>query len=515
MYERFILSNVNGIAMDEADTRFTAVAVENGRIARVGSRADIIPLAEAGWPIRDMDGSTLLPGFIDTHQHLGLTGQVLNGLDFSEDKTLESILGKVEEEALRIPAGEWLFGFSFNELNLQEIKLPRKGDLDAVCPDSPMMIVHSSWHLCVLNSLAFQLLDLPVGLPGMDMDGGEPVGVVRDPGSLTHVFPKLSALTSADVKLARFKEACRVAMKRGITSFHCLEGGEFGPGDTGVVVRHQSELPIHTIVWNQVMDIEETLKLGLPRIGGCICADGAISAYTAAFIEPYANQPDNCGTLNFTQQEMDDFILQAHKAGLQITLHCEADRAIEQVLSAMERALAFSPRKDHRHRIEHCEVPTDDQIKRMEKAGIIASLQPAFFPYLMSNMEDYERRLGPERVRRIQPYRTLLDAGVRICGGSDCPITPYAPLEGVQAAVLHPVESERLTPLEALRMFTLDAAYAGFEETERGSVEQGKVADFVILREDPTRVASEYIGFIEVEGVFVAGAPFFPEAGGE
>ena len=172
----------------------------------------------------------------------------------------------------------------------------------------------------------------------------------------------------------------------------------------------------------------------------------------------------------------------------------------------MEKALAAYPRKDHRHRIEHCEVPTDEQVARMAKAGIIAALQPAFFPYLMANMEDYERRLGPERVRRIQPYRTLRDAGVRMCGGSDCPITPYAPLEGVQAAVLHPVETERLTVMEGLRMFTLDAAYAGFDDGERGSIEPGKVADFAVLAQDPTRVAPEEIGAIEVQGVFVAGA---------
>lgn len=513
MLDHFILTNVNGIAMDAANTRFSAVAVDNGRIARVGGAADMAPLADAGWPVRDLGGRTLLPGFIDTHQHLGLTGQVLHGLDFSGDATLESILDKVAVAAPDVPEGQWLFGYSFNELNLREIKLPHRRGMDAACPDRPLMIVHSSWHLCALNTPALELLALPEGLPGMDMDADGPTGVVRDPGILSHVVPKVSALTPTEVKLERFKEACRAAMAKGITSLHCLEGGEFGPGDTRVVVEHQAELPIHTVVWNQVMDIEETLELGLPRIGGCICADGAISAYTAAFLEPYANQPGNLGTLNFSQERMDDFIMRAHAAGLQATIHCEADRAIEQVLSAMEKALAAHPRQDHRHRIEHCEVPTDDQMARMARSGIIAALQPAFFPYLMANMDDYERRLGPERVRRIQPYRMLLDAGVRMCGGSDCPITPYAPLEGVQAAVLHPVETERLTVLEALRLFTIDAAYAGFDDDRRGSVEPGKVADFAVLRDDPTRVAAEGIGDIEVDGVFVAGV-FSPDGDG-
>ena len=151
MHKRFILTNVNGIAMDGADTRFTAVAVENGRIARVGSEADMAPLSDAGWTVRDMEGSTLLPGFIDTHQHLGLTGQVLHGLDFSGDKTLDSILDKVAAAAPGVPEGQWLFGFSFNELNLREIVLPHRKGLDEACPDRPLMIVHSSWHLCALK----------------------------------------------------------------------------------------------------------------------------------------------------------------------------------------------------------------------------------------------------------------------------------------------------------------------------------------------------------------------------
>jgi len=508
MHEHFILTNVNGIAMDAADSRFTAVAVENGRIARVGTEADMAALAEAGWPVRDMAGKTLLPGFIDTHQHLGLTGQVLNGLDFSAAGTLADVLGLVAGAASDGGGGDWLLGYSLSEFNLRENRVPDREEIDAACPDRPVMIVHASWHLCVLNSRALDLLDLPAGLPGMDMrmdvGANAPTGVVRDPGALTHVFPRVNTLMPEAVKVASFKAACRAAMRQGITTLHCLEGGDFGPGDTRIAVANRDALPLNTVIWNQVMDIPETLELGLPRIGGCICADGAMSAHTAALLEPYTDQPDNCGTLNFTQQEMDAFVRKAHDRGLQVAVHCETDGAIEQVLAAMEKAITANPRPDHRHRIEHCEIPTPDQIRRIAGAGIIASMQPAFFPYLV-DMDDYTRIFGVERMRRIHPYRTMLDAGVRLCGGSDCPITPYGPLTGIQAAVLHPIETERLTVLEALRMFTIDAAYAGFEENERGSVEPGKVADFAVLAQDPMRAVPEAIGDIKVEGVFVAG----------
>ncbi|QGY41806.1 amidohydrolase family protein [Pseudodesulfovibrio cashew] len=505
MHENYIITNVNGIAMDDADTRFSALAVENGRITLVGSADDVAPLIRDGHPVLSLDGKTMLPGFMDTHQHLGLTGQVLNGLNFLGDDSLDTVYARLTEAAKEAPDDRWVLGYSLNEYNVREGRLPLKEDLDAACPNRPVMVVHTSWHLCALNSRALEILDLPRGLPGLDVGAdGMPTGLVRDPGSLTHVFPAVSSLTPAEAKLASFRAACEAALRQGITTLHCLEGGEFGPGDTRLVVENRDKLPLNTVIWNQVMDIEETVNLGLKRIGGCICADGAIDARTAAVFEPYLDQPDNRGTLNFSQQQMDDFILAAHKAGLQTAIHCETDRAIEQVLLAMERAIAAHPRKDHRHRIEHCEIPTPGQLDRMAEAGIIASMQPAFFPFLV-DMDDYELRFGKDRLRWIHPYRTMLDKGIVMCGGSDCPITPHTPLVGIQAAVLHPIKEERLTPLEAIRMFTSDAAYSGFEEHERGSIEPGKVADLVVLDDDPTTVAPEKIGSIHVDRVIVAG----------
>ena len=506
MQDKFVLRNMNGIAMDDARSRFTALAVDGGRIVTVGNESSVGRFVEKGWPIRDLKGQTLLPGFIDTHQHLGLTGQVLNGLNFLGIDSFDGILSHVRKSAAEGGDDEWLLGYSLNEVNIREGRLPLKEELDSVCPDRPVMLVHSSWHLCALNSKALEVLSLPADLPGMDLGENGPTGLVRDPGALSHVFPAVSSLTPRATKLASFKAACEAALRQGITSLHCLEGGEFGPGDTRLVVELGDQLPLHTVVWNQVMDIEETLELGLFRIGGCICADGAMSAHTAALFEPYCDQPDNCGTLNFSQQEMDDFILQSHKAGLQVAIHCETDRAIEQVLVAMEKAIAAHPRADHRHRIEHCEIPTPDQIQRMATAGIMASMQPAFFPHMV-DWDDYEVRFGPERMLWLHPYRTMLDSGVKLCGGSDCPITPYSPLVGVQAAVLHPVVDERISVMEALRMFTLDAAFSGFEERERGSIEVGKIADFVILSEDPTAVLPDRIGEIDVVQVYVNGVP--------
>jgi len=492
--------------MDDEDTRFTALAVEKGRIVKVGNQNDMASFIEAGWPAIDLEGATVLPGFHDTHQHLGLTGQVLGGLDFLNAASITEIFDTIHGAASKKKPGEWVLGYTFNDVALGE-PMPLKETLDELSPDNPVMIVHACWHLCALNSLALAALDLPKDLPGLDIgDDGNPTGLVRDPGAVTHVFPALSALTPDEVKIARFQAACDVARRQGITTLHCLEGGEYGPGDTRLIVENRDRLSMHIVLWNQVMDVEETLSLGLPRIGGCICADGAIDAYTAALFEPYSNQPGNCGTLNFTQQQMDDFIMEAHTAGLQISIHAEAEASVEQVLSAMEKALTAHPRDDHRHRIEHCELITEDQIRRMAKAGIIASMQPAFFPHLV-DMDIYVTMFGKERLKMLHPNRTMLDYGMVLCGGSDCPVTPHSPLTGIQAAVLHPNENQRITVLEAIRMFTSHAAFSAFEEEERGSIEEGMIADLVVLAEDPTQVIPETIASIDVVKTYEEGEP--------
>ena len=330
---------------------------------------------------------------------------------------------------------------------------------------------------------------------------------MRDPGILTHIHPAVARRVPLEEKIGFLQRAARMAMAQGITTVHALDGGDLGPGDTRVIWRHRDRLPVRVVCYNQSMDLREVEELGLPRVGGCICSDGAFEAHTAALFEPYADQPDNYGTLTFPQEVMDAFILAAHRSGRQVAIHCESERSIEQVLWAMEKALRAFPRDDHRHRIEHLELPTENQIRRMAAAGIMAAMQPAFIPAFIgaADMAQYEVLLGRARLRRVHPYRTILDAGIPICGGSDSPVTPYDPLAGIQAAVLHPNPAQRVNLTEALRMFTTAAAWSAFEEDAKGSIEVGKLADLVVLAEDPYKVPAKAIADIAVLGVCVGG----------
>lgn len=507
MHQRKVVVNANIITMDTADRRCRAMAIEKGRIFALGSEAELAPLVNRGWSKTDLGGRTVLPGFIDTHEHLMLTGSLEMAVHLDDVTHTEEILERLAQRAATTEKGGWVRGSFLNEQNLAEKAMPTRDALDRAVPDHPVYLIHVTCHMASLNSRALDIVNPPLNLDGLDMKGTTPTGVVRDPGILTHVHPTIARILPEGEKDGFMLTAAKMALKKGITTLHALDGGDLGPGDTHAIHRNRHRLPLHVVCYNQSMDLEEVRALGLPRIGGCICSDGAFEAHTAALFEPYADEPDNYGALTYTQETMDQFIMAAHREGLQIAVHCESDRSIEQVLWAMEKALRAFPRSDHRHRIEHLELPTFNQIQRMARAGIMASMQPAFIPALIGQeaMQTYEPLLGKRRLERVHPYRSILDAGIPISGGSDSPVTPYGPLCGIQAAVNHPNPRERITLREALEMFTSTAAWSAFEEKDRGTIEEGKMADLVVLEQDPYSVPTDRIADIPIHSVFVSG----------
>lgn len=499
-----------------------AMAVEGGRIVAVGRAAELAPFVDRGFVRTDMGGATVLPGFIDCHSHLLLTGIMDLGMDLSVAETLGDVLDMVADAVRNAPFGAMVYGFRLEELDLAERRMPTKAELDAVAPGRAVLLMHATCHRCIMNTPALRQLAVPRGLPGADTEGGRGnapfTGVVRDPGILTWVFPAiLRSMDRAHLDAAALV-AARSALRVGITTVHSMEGGELTPGGSPVLLDNATRLPLRVVCWNQSMDLAEVEQLALPRVGGCICADGELDARTAALFEPYSDDPGNDGTLLYSQQEMDDFVLTAHARGLQVAVHCESERAIDQVLRAMERAQRLEPRSDSRHRIEHFELPTWDQIDRMARAGVVASMQPAFVESYFGDdrMAHLASLFGPHRMRRLHPYRAILDAGVRVCGGSDSPVTNYTPLRGMAAAVHHPFAEQSVSMAEALRMFTTEAAFSAFEEADKGRLLPGMLADLVMLgrdpldgRDGPTGMAS--VADIPVLGTWVDGQPVTPE----
>ncbi len=503
MTDQIIFWNGNFLTMDSKGREAEAVAVSTGKIVGIGTNEEIRKLYGNGWKSIDLQGKTVLPGFIDSHVHLMATAITAIGIDLGETKNLDEVVVKVEERVKQTPPGEWVFGYFITHLS--DRGMPTRFDLDRISKRHPIRLTHRNGHLCSLNSKALEILHVPKDLEGVEKQSGEVTGVIRDPAIQVLRHPGLSM--SEQMKTEALKLASRLALQKGVTTLHALDGGQRDSEAISFLLRIKDELPVKLVLYNQTMKVKESLNLGLPRIGGCISADGAFESHTAALFEPYADEPDNYGALTYTQQEMSDFILRAHEARLQVAIHCEGDRAIEQVLYAYERALRILPRKNHRHRIEHFEIPTENQLERVVKAGIGVDMQPAFLPvfFFRGSVERYETFLGRARLKRIHPYRTMLSYGVLMAGGSDSPVTKIDPLLGIEAAANHLHSEERLPVLEAIKLFTINGAKFAFEEDEKGSIEIGKRADLVILSEDPCSVAPEKIGKIRIEMTLVDG----------
>ena len=514
-HHAYVLTGGHILTLDKAAPLARAVAVENGIIRHLGSEEELLPLINQGWTEIPLQGRTVLPGFIDAHGHMMMTGLKLTGIDLARCRSLDEVLALCASAAQDLEKGAWIRGYSLNDQDLAEKTMPLRADLDRVSQTHPICLMHATLHMATLNTLGLKKLGFPPDLPGLDLaaGSGRPTGVIRDPGIISHLLPSLNRQIPEPTKLAALKAAACQALDQGITTLHALDGGDFGPNDTAMIWNNRQDLPIGLVCFNQSMDLSLVKALGLDRVGGCICADGAFEAHTAALFEPYADEPHNYGDLTYSQETMDGFILSAHSQGYQIAVHCESERSIEQVLRAMEKALEAFPRQDHRHRIEHLELPTFNQLERMARAGIVASMQPAFIPAFIGQdrMELYERLLGKQRLCRVHPYQRILDLGIPLCGGSDSPVTPYGPLAGIQAAVRHPNPDQALAIGQALEMFTTTAAFSGFEEKEKGTITPGKNADLVILDENPLEVPKDRIARIPVHATLVKGRSAHPQ----
>jgi predicted amidohydrolase YtcJ len=349
------------------------------------------------------------------------------------------------------------------------------------------------------------LLALSDGTAGVMRDAtGRPNGLLADAAN-SLAAQRFTQDFGADEKAGELlTQAVEKALSVGLTTIHALEGGTTDDDDT--VARFLATMPtlaLRFVLYYQTLDVDKVLTLGLPRIGGCILLDGDVGPCTAALSEPYANNPESCGTLYHTQQDVNAFALRAHKAGLQIALHAVGDAAVEQALNAYEEALRRYPRPDHRHRIEHCEVIREDQIQRAQQLGVALAIQPPVNYYWPHT--DYVRSLGEHRAWKLDPVRTLVRPGLVVAGGSDSTVTPMGPLIGVHAAVNHSNPAERVSVHEALQLYTINAARIAFQEDDRGSLEVGKLGDLVVLAEDPYQVDPREIKDIAVEMTVVGG----------
>jgi predicted amidohydrolase YtcJ len=515
-----VLVNGNIITMNPSQPQAQAVAVKDGRIAKVGANREIRSSSGEDTQVIDLEGKTALPGFTDAHIHMAGFGKSLAEINLRD-------FGSIEEMQKELKRGvrdakeeeEWILGRGWDQERLIEKRYPTRWDLDTVSSDNPVVLTRVCGHLCIANSKALEKACITAetaspsgGKIDKDPRTGEPTGILRENAmALVHrVIPK----PSEHQMMEACDKACRKAVEAGLTSVHWIIDS---PAEILAIqkLNSQKKLPLRVYMQIPVDLLDHLIRLGLStgfgddmvRIGGVkIFGDGSLGARTAALNAPYTDAPSTKGMPLYRMDKLEELVTKVHEAGLQLVVHAIGDHAIDMVLTALENTLKKLPREDHRHRIEHASVLSADLIARMEKLSVIASVQPHF---VVSDFWIVDR-LGKQRAKWVYPFKTLIEERIITVGGSDCPIEPISPLRGIWAAVSRkPFPEQRITVSAALRMYTIDAAFASFEEDIKGSIEVGKLADFVVLSNDPRRVPIKQTKEIEVEMTLVGGSMVF------
>jgi predicted amidohydrolase YtcJ len=466
-------------------------------------------------------------GFTDAHNHMILLGHWLGQVDCSVAavSAIPGIVDAIAARARSVPAGTWIEGRGYDDTRLADRRHPSRTDLDAATGDHPVQVHHVSGHMSVVNSRGLELAgigrDTPDPVGGRidrDPDTGEPNGLLQETAQALIPVP----FTPQDLPslLGALRSGGQAYLEAGITGSH--EAGIFSPPELGAFQMAWAEgwlaqrtylmFRIDFVPWIEALGLrggfgDDRLRFGAIKLVG----DGSLIGRTAAVSQPFLDDPapDNLGLLTIPPDELDDLVWRGHSRGWQMAVHAIGDRAIQTVLDAYERAMARHPRADPRHRIEHCGVMRPDLVRRVRDLGVVPVSQPPFIPEFG---DGFLRHLGRERCQLTYPLRAFLAAGVAVAGSSDSPVSSFQPLIGIQAAVTERTADgadfapgERLTVEEAISLYTSNAAYASFDERDRGSLEPGKLADLVILEHDPRAVEPETIASIAVLGTVVGG----------
>ena len=523
------------LTMDPDRRVVEALGVEGERIAAVGSEAEVLAWADDNAEIVELEGRALLPGFIDAHGHYPGEGIYavladLNSPPIGEMKTIEDIVARMKKRAEETPAGEWVVGMSYDDTLLAEKRHPTRDDLDRISTEHPVGLIHISGHLATVNSKALEEVGYDANTP--DPEGGSirrdskgrPDGVLEE----TAAEPVMERLTSPSAVqiLDMVDEATRRYAASGTTTAQVgYARGEMIPGLTWA--SRLGLIPIRLVIWPGMEVADEWLENDTRyesydddwvRIGRIkLVADGSIQGYTGYLSEPYhvppGDDPSFRGYPRIPRDELIERVVRYHEAGLPLSIHGNGDASIDDILDAFDAANDARPFDDTRPVIIHSQMARDDQLDRMAKLGAI----PSFFILHTYYWGDRHRDIfmGPERAARMSPARGALDRGIRPTLHADSPVVPMEPLRIVWSAVNRVSTGgdvigpeQRITPMEALAGVTIDAAHQHFEESSKGSLEVGKLADLVILSASPLENPAE-IDRLEVEETIVGGTTVY------
>ena len=509
-----VLIHGNVLTMNPTQPRAEALAVTKDRIVKVGSEDEITQLIGGNTRVLDLKGKTVVPGFIDTHIHVADFGRTLAWIGLKQAISIRALQALVREKTEKTAKGKWVLGSAWNQENFAEKRYPTRQDLDAAAPDNPVILYHQLGRTCVANSMALKLAGVTKetvapkdGVIEKNPETQELTGILQ--GNATDLVWNAVPAPTEQETLAAAKEACAKIVTAGITSIHwiALSASELAVAQK-LISGNDVPLRIFLIVTDEVFEnLPPATDQNDTKIGGVLVfSDGYLASQTAALYQTYVGDQVNRGKLLYTQDELNRLAAKIQRANLRVIIHAMGDKAVDAALKALQSTPLML---NKHHRLEQAAVLNKQLIKRIKKSELVVSVQPNVVESEF-NMWSATEHLGEERARMLFPLKTLMKNGIRIVGGSDCPMEPLNPLLGIQSAVTRkPFPEERLTVEEALRLYTIDAAYATGEEMEKGSLEEGKLADFVVLSGDPTVIPSGRLADVEVETTSIGGRVVF------
>jgi hypothetical protein len=520
-----IITNARIWTGNEAQPYAEAMAVSGDTIAAIGSSREVMRFNSGASTVIDLGGRFIMPGFIDSHIHMLQGGENLASVQLRDADTPELFISRIKEYAATLKPGEWILGGDWDGKGWET--LPHRDWIDSVTPDNPVFVSRLDGHMALANSAAMKLAgvdrrvkDVSGGTIERDARG-EPTGIFKD-NAMDLIFVKVPSSSDEEIDRA-LVAAMKYLASNGVTSAHSVDAAAYADGIARVRARGEQ---ITRIYYLQTISRWKDLKKQLDSEGrgdkwvstGGVkgFVDGSLGSHTAAFIEPYTDLRTDTGLFVNSEEDLYNWISESDKAGLQVVIHAIGDRAINTLLNIYERVATENGDRDRRFRIEHSQHIAPADIPRYGKLKVIASMQPY---HAIDDGRWAEEYIGPERVKTTYAFRSLLDSGATLAFGSDWFVAPATPLEGIYAAVTRRtldgknpdgwVPEQKITVEEALKAYTVNGAYASFEEDIKGTLEPGKLADFVVLDRDITAIDPAEIWDMKVQQTWVGGKKVF------
>lgn len=530
-----ILYNGKFRTLDKANPEVEAIAVKDGIIVKVGSNEQILPLANSSTKMVDLEEKCALPGFSDSHLHLIYYANTKKKVELSGAKSIEEVIDLCTKRISKVQnENQWLLGCGWNQDYWEVPVFPTRFDLDKISKDIPIAITRTCYHVTVVNSKALELLGLTKHIPVLSNgaveidDLGEANGILRE-NAQNFVWDYIGVPSLNELK-DMIVDACMDAAAVGITALQSDDFEAFAGNTSDLIIQAYKELaeegrlPIR--IYQQCLlrtpeSLQEFLdkgyktgdEFGFYKIGPLkLLNDGSLGARTAYLRQPYHDEPSTKGMALYRKDDLAKMIDLAHKNSMQIAIHCIGDAAMEMAVDCFEKAMLKNPRIDPRHGIIHCQITDIPLIERFKELNLLAYVQPIFIRY---DRRIVDSRIGSELRKTSYNWRTFTDHGVHLSGGSDCPVEKFDIIPNIFCAVTGknpenmqdlPWNDENcLTLDEAVRSFTIEGAYAAFQENERGTISVGKYADIVVLDSDIYKVPKDQINDIKVTMTIVNG----------